>query len=75
MISARDYVRAYRRDEPGVVEMNPGLQDLQDEAERALGIVMEAKQTSVDLEVDTLWANFSLRSRSKLGGSRNGSSW
>lgn len=42
--AARDYVQEYRRIEPDVVEKNPGLQDLEDEAERALEIVMETKQ-------------------------------
>ena len=42
--AARDYVQEYRRIEPDVVEKNPGLQDLEDEAERSLEIVMEVKQ-------------------------------
>ena len=45
MTLARDYVREYRRDEPGLIDKNPGLQNLEDEAEHALRIVMEAKHT------------------------------
>ena len=39
LTAARDYVRQYRRDDPGTVEKNPGLGSLQEQAERGLEIL------------------------------------
>ena len=44
LTAARDYVMAYRRDEPELVAKNPGLESLQEQAERGLIITESARQ-------------------------------
>ena len=43
MNAARDYVQDYRRDDPGTVQKNPGLGNLEREAERALDTLSVVK--------------------------------
>ena len=43
MTEARDYIREYREVEPQVVEQNPGLRNLEREAERALGLLAKVE--------------------------------